>query len=86
MSREVPALRTSSASGSRLGRSNGTSRVLSGWIVKPYFANRLGRTASTRRASSSQEKPMTKSSAYRIRNDRPLRRGWTSRSNQSSST
>ncbi len=29
------------------GRSNGTSRVFSGWIVKPYFSNRLGSTSST---------------------------------------
>jgi hypothetical protein len=29
------------------GRSNGTSRVLSGWIVNPYFSNRLGSTAIT---------------------------------------
>jgi len=35
-----------SVAGSRLGRSNGTKRVFSGWIVKPYFSSRLGGTAS----------------------------------------
>src|SRR5216684_3687717 len=45
------------------GRANGTNRVLSGCRVRPYLPNRFGSTSRTRRASSSQANPITKSSA-----------------------
>ena len=42
---------------------NRTRRVFSGWAVKPYLIIRLGNTSMIRRASSSRETPMMKSSA-----------------------
>ena len=45
--------------GDRAAR-NGTSRVFSGWRVRPYFPNRFGSTSSTRRASSSRAKTRTR--------------------------
>ena len=67
-------------------RPNSSSRVFSGWIVKPYFANRFGMTSITFSASSLYWKHSTASSAKRISCASPLIRGFTSFSNHSSST
>ena len=64
-----------------LGRPNCTSRVFSGWSCNPYRSNRLGRTSKTLRASLSNEKAIAKSSAKRMRNAAPRRRGLTTVSN-----
>ena len=63
-----------------------TRRVLSGWRVSPYRARRLPRTDSTRLASSILSNAISASSANRTRMHSPLRRGFTSVSNHSSST
>jgi len=63
-----------------------TRRVLSGWRVSPYRARRLPRTDSTRLASSMLSNAISASSANRTRVHSPLRRGFTSVSNHSSST
>src|SRR5262249_52881812 len=57
------------------GRANGTRPVLSGWVASPYLPKRLGSTSITRRASASSVNPLTTSSAERIRDARPARRG-----------
>ena len=63
-----------------------TRRVLSGWRVSPYRARRLLRTDSTRLASTMLSNAISASSANRTRVHAPLRRGFTSVSNHSSST
>ena len=71
---------------SSANRPNSTSRVFSGWSVRPYFANRFGKTSITFSASSRYWKHRTASSANRISYAVPFRRGFTSCSNHSSST
>src|SRR3954470_23417785 len=63
-----------------------TRRVLSGWRVSPYRARRLPRTDSTRLASTMLSNAISASSANRTRVHSPLRRGFTTVSNHSSST
>ena len=47
-------------------RPKSTSRVFSGWSVRPYFANRFGKTSITFSASSRYRKHNTASFANRI--------------------
>src|SRR5438132_10415714 len=61
-------------------------RVLSGWSVSPYRPSRLSSTSRTRLASWWFLKVITKSSANRTKVQTPARRGFTTLSNQSSST
>ena len=56
-------------------RPNSTSRVFSGWSVKPYFANLFGKTSITFSASSLYWKHSTASSAKRISCAAPLTAG-----------
>jgi len=82
MSLEVSRHSSSARGGPRRGRSNGTSRVFSGWIVRPHFANRLGRTVSNPAGRSlfTGKAHMTKSSAVADQGkEAPFSRGWTSR-------
>jgi hypothetical protein len=67
-------------------RPKSTSLVFSGWSVRPYLANRFGKTSITFSASSRYWKHSTASSAKRISCATPFKRGFTSCSNHLSST
>ena len=75
------------ADGVRLGgRLHAVNPVVSGGMVRRKRANRLGRTALTRRASAANAQPMSPASAQRVPQHRPCLRGGPSLPHPASQT